>query len=151
MFPSATDNLLNGVVYQYLPPTRGYVAVVPFRAYDSRWGGGLGRMLSGTNRRLDTNQSHNPDGSTLLTNLVPLGATAVTFNLTLADTAGSGFLSLTPGDATGFSASTINWYTDGEILANGGTVGIDSLRTVKVFSGGPGNTDFLIDITGYYI
>jgi hypothetical protein len=151
IFPTAADNLCNGVVYQYLPPTRGYVAVTPYRAYDSRWGGGLGRMLAGTNRRLNTDQSHDAVGATLLTNLVPLGATAVTFNLTLADTAGSGFLAVVPGDATGFSASTINWFTDGQILANASSVGIDSLRTIKVFSGGGGSTDFLIDITGYYI
>jgi hypothetical protein len=152
MFPSASDNVLNGVIYQYLPPTRGYVAVDPFRAYDSRWPGGFGRMLSGTNRGVGVNQSHDlGTGATIDPNRVPLGAIAVTYNVTLADTAGSGFLAVVPGDATSFTASTINWFTDGQILANGGTVGINSFRTVKVFSGGPGNTDFLIDVTGYYI
>jgi hypothetical protein len=46
--------------------------------------------------------------------------------------------------------SSINWFTSGLSLANGLVVTLDTNRQIKVFCGGGGSTDFLIDVLGYY-
>jgi len=84
-------------------------------------------------------------------NLVPAGAKAISYNLTIVNTTGSGFLSVTPGDAASPGGSSINWFQSGMILANGLTGKLDTNRQVRVFCGGGGSTDFLIDILGYYL
>ena len=59
-----------------------------------------------------------------------------------------------PGDAASFTTSTINWDGPGKSLANGGTVKLDANRQVKVFCSDPAavsSTEFIIDVTGYYL
>ena len=60
------------------------------------------------------------------------------------------YLSVTPGSAAAFTVSSINFTaTD---IANGGIVRLSTGGNVKVFCGdNTGSTDFIIDITGYYI
>jgi len=36
-------------------------------------------------------------------------------------------------------------------IANGDVVTLDASRQVKVWAGGGGSADFIIDITGYYL
>ena len=84
-------------------------------------------------------------------NVVPVGATAIAFNLTIAATTSQGFLTVAPGTATTIGASSINWVGDGLNIANGLIVQLDSNRQVRVFAGGGGSTDFLIDVSGYYV
>lgn len=138
------------------PATAGALyPITPTRVYDSRspapapgtLSGGASRVISvADGRSLDT-------GAVTVANLVPVGATAVVFNLTVTDTVGAGFLAITPGSATGYSASTINWTTSGTTVANASVVGVDGSRQVKVFGGGGGgaSTHFIIDISGYYL
>ena len=83
-------------------------------------------------------------------NIVPATAHAIAYNLTIADTVGSGFLSVNPGDATAPGGSSINWFQSGMALANGLVVKLDNNRQIKVFGGGGGSTDFIIDVLGYY-
>ena len=98
---------------------------------------------------------HDPDGVVTSANVVPAGATAVAYNLTVTQTAGAGFLSVTPGSPTAPSSppttSSINWSGDGANLANGLAVKLDASRQIRVRCGGGGSTDFVIDVTGYYI
>jgi len=61
-----------------------------------------------------------------------------------------GFFAITPGNAESFSASAITWSTPGPI-ANGEGVHLDSSRQVKVWAGGSGGADFIVDITGYHV
>ena len=59
-----------------------------------------------------------------------------------------------PGDAASATTSTINWDAPGKTLANGGTVKLDANRQVKVFCSDPAaisSTEFILDITGYYL
>jgi len=126
-------------------------AVNPVRAYDSRWAGNA-RIASGQFLLVSVADGH--DKSTGLVDapdVVPDGATAVAYNLTVAGTLAAGFLFVAPGTATGITASSINWFGPGQTLANGSTVPIDTSRQVRVFAGGGGSTHFLIDIVGYYI
>lgn len=116
-----------------------FVPISPYRVYDSRTDTQRGALVSGSQRTVPTSAA------------VPSGASAVAYNLTIAETTNAGFLSVAPGDVTQAPAtSTINWFGSGQILANGFTVGVDSSRNMAVFAGGGGSTQFLIDITGYF-
>lgn len=126
-------------------------AIEPNRAYDSRSGiPNPGTLVGGANRIVSVADGRNLDsGAVTLADIVPVGATAVTYNLACTQTVGFGFLTVAPGDATGFSAASINWTTSGLDISNAGTVKIDASRQVKVFCGG-GSSHFVIDITGFY-
>jgi hypothetical protein len=82
---------------------------------------------------------------------VPLGATAVFANVTIADTTTSGYLTINPGGVTTGGASTINWSGDGLAIANGVVLTLNAAtRGVTILQGGPGSANVLIDIIGYY-
>lgn len=136
------------------PGTAGSLtAINPVRVYDSRSAAPTPGVISaGADRLVSVADGRDTgNGSVITPDAVPAGATAVAFNLTIADTSGLGFLSITPGDATSSPASTINWAANGLALANAGIVKLDADRNVKVFCGGAGATNFIIDITGYYL
>jgi hypothetical protein len=84
-------------------------------------------------------------------NIIPATARAVAYNLTIANTVGSGFLSVNPGNAAAPGGSSINWFQSGISLANGLVGSLDNNRQIKVFCGGGGSTDFIVDINGYYL
>ncbi len=136
------------------PSTAGaFTAINPVRVYDSRSAAPEPGVLSaGQDRVISVADGRDTgNGSVITPNAVPAGATAVAFNLTVADTTSLGFLSITPGDATSSPASTINWTANGLALANAGIVKLDDARRVKVFCGGLGTTNFIVDITGYFL
>lgn len=124
------------------PNGSGFHPVTPTRSYDSRTG--PGPIAAGQNRTIAMDTG----------GLVPAGATAVAYNLTVADTTGSGWLDVTPGDqATWPLSSTVNWWPTNQLLSNGIAVGLDPQRQVKVYAGPagtPATTDFVIDTVGYY-
>lgn len=124
-------------------------AISPARAYDSRWTGGP--LATNTSRIVSVADGHTLAGAVNAANVVPTGATAVAYNITITQTVGSGFLSVTPGNATDITTSAINWASSGLNLANGLIVGLDTARQIKVFCGGGGSTDFIVDINGYFL
>ena len=127
-----------------------YVAISPSRAYDSRWSGQT-RLTAGSSRLVSVADKHDLTGAVTATNVVPAGARAVTYNLTVANTQiAGGYLSVVPGDSSDYSTSAINWSGNGLVLANGATVKLDTSRQLKVYCGG-GSTDFIVDVTGYYL
>ena len=100
-------------------------------------------------RVIDVSSGHDlATGAVTLANAVPAGATAITYNLTTDQSTTAGFVAITSGIADSFAASTIN--LNGTPLANGGTVQIAGDRTVKVWVGGGGTTQVIVDVTGYY-
>jgi hypothetical protein len=137
------------------PATGVFRPVDPFRAYDSRQPAYPvnGVLALGSSRVVSIKDAHTADGTLAAADVVPAGASAVTLNLTIvAPTSSGGFLAVTPGDATTFVASSINWSSAGAVLANGGVAKIDSNRQIRVFAGGAvGSVDFVVDITGYYV
>lgn len=136
------------------PTTAGaFVPVTPFRVYDSREPAPEpGRISAGQNRLVSVKDARSlEDGSITISNAVPAGASAVAFNVTVVNTAIRGFLYVADGGATEVGASTINWSSDGLVVANSAIVKISASRQVKVFCGGLGSTDFIIDIAGYYL
>ncbi len=137
------------------PTTAGaFHPITPTRVYDSRAVQPVqGAIAAGQSRALSV--AHGRDlvsGAITLSDVVPAGATAITCNVTVAGTVGSGFLTVNPGGVVSVSAATINWFASGQVLSNGVTLKIAGDRTVTVVAGGSGGatTDFIIDVTGYY-
>jgi hypothetical protein len=87
----------------------------------------------------------------LATDVVPEGATAITYNITVAQPTGVNWLSVAPGDQTDAPQfSSIN-FDVGRNDANGLTGKLDDDRQVAVFCGDDvGSCHFIIDVTGYY-
>lgn len=131
----------------------GFRAITPARAYDSRRPTPSPGVLAGGSKRVvSLAQARNLETGAALGSLVPTGATAVAYNVAVVNTTGSGFLAVVPGStATTFGAATINWSTSGQVLNNGSIVQVFSQPDVTVFAGGTGSTDFVIDVTGYWI
>ncbi len=135
-----------------LPHPRTFVPIDPKRVYDSRVIAPLGPLATNASRVISVADGYTVGTATVdLPDVVPAGAQAIAYNLTITKTVGSGFLSVAPGDATALAASSINWFTSGMTLANGLVVKLDTNRQVKVFCGGGGSTDFVIDVLGYHI
>jgi len=140
-----------------LPQPPQLVLTSPTRVYDSRFAnqasGNTGGRIGGDASRV-VNVANAIDvttGAMSTPDFVPAGAKAVICNLTISGAQGGGFLSITPGDAAALTASTINWSPGTVDLANGTTVKLDAQRNVKVFSGGGGSVDFIVDVAGYYM
>ncbi|MEP7203746.1 MAG: hypothetical protein ABI894_14115 [Ilumatobacteraceae bacterium] len=150
-----TSARVNSVRIGYVPgPTTplAFVPIAPKRAYDSRFVAPLGPLPNNTNRVISVADSYVPGTGTLeQTNIIPPTARAIAYNLTVANTLGSGFLSVNPGDAVAPGGSSINWFGPGQLLANGLNVNLNANRQVNVFAGGGGTADFIIDVMGYYV
>jgi hypothetical protein len=124
-------------------------AIDPVRAFDSRWAGGT-RLSNGLNKVVSVADGHDSNGVVNSPNVVPVGATAISYVLTVTKTTGSGYLSATPGGSTSSTSSSINWFGENQDIANGLIVALDANRQIKVFGGGGGSTDYVVDITGYF-
>ena len=127
--------------------------IEPVRVYDSRAAlptpGAMARI---TNRVISVKDARNAAGTVTGADVVPAGATAVTFNVTCTSTTGANYLSVTPGDTAATpNTSTLNW-PGGIDLANASTVKLDANRQIKIFMGDqPGSAHVIVDITGYYL
>jgi hypothetical protein len=148
---TSATNAFAGVVYQYTNPRKSFVPVGPFRAYDSRWSGAGGLLGANQSRTVTIKDAYSTAGVLTTPDVVPSGAAAIAYNLTITGTGGGGFLAVTNGDAAGYTASAINWSAAGLDLANGGNSPVNASRQIKVWGGFTGSTHFLIDVTGYYI
>ena len=129
-------------------------AVTPARVYDSRYlaavDAGVGPAAAGTDRVISVADAYLPDTTTRsITDVVPAGATAVAYNVTIAETGSAGFLAVSPGDASALTASTINWFVANSVLANSSVVKLDTSRRIKVFCRGS-STQVIVDVLGYY-
>lgn len=129
-------------------------AVTPGRLYDSRSMTPAVPLPAGQNRVVTLRDKVNATTIAIETaNYVPAGATAIACNVTVANTVGGGFLAINPlGDVT-VHAATINWSAAGQILNNGVIITLGGDRQVTVVAGGSGGaqTDFIIDVTGYFL
>lgn len=128
-----------------------FVAITPFRAYDSR----LEPYLWQRDDDFNIDMLTDAGGAAKL----PPNATAITYNLTVTSTVTSfGYLSLFPGDAASIpDTSSINWALPDFTIANGGVVALgqsgQALGTIGIYLGGvPGAAaHVIVDVTGYYV
>ena len=144
---TSAGSVVVGAQYWYVPVSFGYHPINPVRVYDSRAAGavGTGPIVSGEVRTISVANAQDASAA----NVVPPGAQAVTFNLTVTATTGGGYLGVYPQGGT-FSTSHINWTSAGQTIANAGNVALGGDRSVTVTAGGGGSTHFLVDVTGWY-
>jgi hypothetical protein len=121
-----------------------HLLAAPARVYDSRPGGSNDGPLSGGATRVVSLTG------TVATPGVPAGATGALVSLTLDATVSSGFLALFSNAVAYPGNSNVNWYTNGQILAVTTVSAVDATGKIKVLAGGPGSTQFIIDVIGYY-
>jgi hypothetical protein len=130
-----------------------FSAITPVRVYDSRWnpapGGVTVGTLGGGSREISVADGRSDTGAITTADAVPTGARAIAYNVTITSTTAAGFLNVTPG-GTSSASSTINWDGNGITVANAAIVALSTTRTIRVTAGGPGTTQFIIDVTGYW-
>jgi hypothetical protein len=135
-------------------PTTGgaFHPITPVRVYDSRAAAPMpGTLAPNSNRLISVKDGRGQAGNVTAVDIVPVRATAITYNVTATGTTGPNFLAVVPGDAPSFSTSSLNW-AGGYDIANGGTVKLDANRQVKVFLGDQaGSSHVILDVTGYYL
>lgn len=150
---AATSAQIYGIRVGYTTPQLAFTPIDPARVYDSRlaaYAPNNGVMAPNTSRVVSVKDGRNAAGTVVAPNIVPDGAAAVAVNVTVSGTTGPNFLSVVPGDAAAFTASTINW-PGGFDAANGAIVKLDASRQLKLFCGDQtGSTHVIIDVTGYY-
>lgn len=87
----------------------------------------------------------------------PDDAVAVTFNVTVTDTEGAGYVQIDGYSYATGETSTVNWSGAGLTVANGGvarlTTAFDDPAALGVYLGGnaAAKAHVVIDITGYYM
>ncbi len=152
---SATSAFV-GAIFQYTLATAALVPLTPARVFDSRFGAFGGKLLAGTHRTINVKDAIDPTtGVVNLVDAIPQGAKAVSFNVTVTQTVGAGFLALAPGAGTTVTASTLNWAGSGVTVANGGLIALGSgaaERQITLILVGPAGSSahVIVDITGYY-
>ena len=167
--PSSPASTALGAVYQYVNPAAGLVLFGdpsvtpdpakpngPVRVYDSRKDVARGKIALGQTRQVSVaHELPAPDGGGRQ-NVVPIGARAIAYNLTITDTETNfGYLQVIPAGQSNFGASSINWDKAATTIANGLIVGISASREIVVrcdgFPATPVKTHFVIDVTGYFV
>lgn len=81
---------------------------------------------------------------------IPANASAVVFNLTVADAKSFGHVRAYPAGATPPDTSNVN-YATGQIVANSVTVPIGEGGKVTLLNTSGGSTHLLADVSGYYV
>jgi hypothetical protein len=121
-----------------------YHPLAPCRVADTRSGNG-GALAFGADRSF---QVQGVCG-------IPNGARAASLNVTVVgSTAGGGFLTLYPSGITRPGVSTINFVAN-DIVANGaivplGAAGAPPSADLRVYAGALGNTNVILDVSGYF-
>ena len=130
-----------------------FAAIAPTRVYDTRLPGGGGRYVPGNQRIVSVADSINEEtGQVNDRDVVPPGATAVAYNLAVANAEGRGFLFLAPADIVGVSGASINWTSTTGQVNNGSVVGLAGDRQIRITCGDQGGTaEVIVDVVGYYL
>jgi hypothetical protein len=79
---------------------------------------------------------------------IPASAQAVSLNVTVADTAGPGFIAAYPAGTPQPLVSTLN-FSAGEVIANAAVVPLGTGGAITVVAG-VSATDLILDVNGYY-
>jgi hypothetical protein len=122
---------------------QGYNQLAPVRILDSR----AGTSLGATTFKANTPKTFAVGGFMG----IPLGATAITANLTVTRQTKAGYVTLSPTINATPSTSTINFPVRGD-RANGLTIPVNPLdgKIAAVYKASSGTVDLILDVTGYY-
>ena len=141
-------------------PLNGFGGFVPLNApvrqYDSRAGEPPTSGVPPQNLvkgQLNGNGSIGGERTIWVANTGPVSIVSVLLNVTVVNTTGQGFLAVRGADVAWNPAkpfSNMNWFTGGQIAANGVVSTVDANGFVIVRVGG-GTTDFLVDLVGAWV
>jgi hypothetical protein len=156
---SSPQSQAAGFIVQYTPPRREFVPMTPARVFDSRFSRFGGLLVPGAPRTVEVRHAIDVlSGVQTTPNVVPLGAVAIAYNLTITETkvlsgTGGGYLALAPGTSTVVTASAINWSLPNTNLANGGVIqlGTGSAERKITIIPAVNATHAILDVTGYYV
>lgn len=81
---------------------------------------------------------------------VPADASAVVLNVSVANTASTGYLTVWPHGQARPTASNLN-HSKGQTVANLVTVAVGAAGQVDFYNGSSGVTDLLVGVSGYYV
>jgi hypothetical protein len=142
--------------------------ITPVRVYDSRWtsavsgipGAKLGRMTANTSRVIDCSFSRSSAGVKIDPNTyaIPSWASAIYFNITVAECSRANYLCIAPGDQASQPATSIINFDTGVTVANGSFVSLYTdpddpvapYQSVKLFCGDDvGSCHVILDVMGY--
>jgi hypothetical protein len=125
-------------------------APTPYRVMDTRPApshvGPLNTFQDGVTQTLHVWGTGGPNG-------VPIGATAITGNLTVVGQTKAGYLSVTPDPPVGvINSSTLN-FPVGDVRANGLTADLNATGDLSITykTGAGGTANVILDVTGYYV
>ena len=142
----AVDSLLVG----YEPTLRSFVPIAPARVYDTRFVPPVGKLAAGANVTISVADGYAAgSGVVSMPGVVPPGAAAIAYNVTVTHPTGTGYVSVNPGGTSSVAASSVNFVAN-QTVANGLTVALDDSRQITIFCVGA-STDVIIDVQGYYI
>ena len=129
-----------GKAVGYNPAT--YHPITPVRMLDTRTGNGLSGKLAANTPRTFAVTGRNG---------IPSAATAVTGNVTVANSNHAGAVYLGPQSIAYPSTSTIN-FAKGSVIANGVTTALSKTGTLSAtfLSSAGFTTDLVFDVTGYF-
>ena len=144
---TGTTHVLLDVTGYYVPDNSGllFFPLTPGRILDTRAGvvlsGLSGVFATSVPRTLDTDGHWG----------VPVGAEAITGNLTVVGQTSAGFVSGTPTEIADPTTSTLN-FPLGDVRANGVTLPLDSGNQAFVYktSLGGKTTHLILDLSGYF-
>lgn len=153
---SSASSSFVGAVFQYTLATAALVPITPARVFNSRFVAFGGKLLAGTHRTINVRDAIDvTTGVVNVVDAIPQGAKAVSFNVTVTQTVGAGFLAIVPGAGTTATSSTLNWSGSGVTIANGGLIalgtGAAERQITLLLAGHAGSSaQVIVDITGYY-
>jgi PKD repeat protein len=121
-----------------------YVPVNPTRLIDTRWSG-TGALAGAASATVA------PPLNLVVTGSYPAVATALVVNATATQTTSAGYLALQSGDSTGVpTTSSVNWTGAGQTVPNLAIAAPDSNDALRIYNGGRGSTQYIIDLFGYF-
>ncbi len=144
---SATADMIMDITGYFVPGTAGlhFFPLNPSRALNTRptavLSGLTGKFTANVPRTLDVDGHWG----------VPVGAEAITANLTVTAQTGSGFVAVTPDPDATPSTSTLN-FPVGDTMANGlvGPLNSSGNSSFTYVSGSGKKTDLILDLSGYF-
>jgi PKD domain len=141
----STDLIADVTGYFTQAAAAGYTPVTPDRIMDTRLGVGVAKapVPAGGKAVLTVTGA---DGGQL-----PAGTTAVALNVTVTNTAGSGFITAYADGSSTPNASNLN-YVKGQTIANSIIVPVGADGRIDLYNGGggAGSTDIIADVSGYF-
>jgi hypothetical protein len=134
----------NGVLFQCVgggtPGTWvrvGFNPLTPVRILDTR--NGIGPLGAGQTANLTVGGN----------NGVPIQASAVVMNVTIAEPTAAGYLTIWPEGVALPLASNLNWVA-GQVVANMATVKLGTGSGISILNGASGTVQVILDLAGFF-